>query len=79
MSTATTPGLHYLQLTELSELPRTRTVSPAEVTPPRLDRIAALDGELAGTSCSVRCERERSRLEVAWAGTGTVSGAEPCR
>lgn len=47
MSTATTPGLHYLQLTELSELLRSRTVSPVEVTRAQLDRIAALDGKLA--------------------------------
>jgi amidase len=41
------PGLHYLQLTELSELLRARAVSPVEVTRAQLDRIAALDGKLA--------------------------------
>jgi amidase len=39
--------LHYLPLTELSELLRTRAVSPVEVTRAQLDRIAALDGALA--------------------------------
>jgi amidase len=47
LSTAVAPGLHYLQLTELSELLRTRAVSPVEVTRAQLDRIAALDGTLA--------------------------------
>lgn len=42
-----TPGLHYLQLTELAELLRTRAVSPVEVTRAQLERIAALDGKLA--------------------------------
>jgi Asp-tRNA(Asn)/Glu-tRNA(Gln) amidotransferase A subunit family amidase len=47
MSTAATASLQYLQLTELSELLRTRTVSPVEVTRAQLDRIAALDSKLA--------------------------------
>ena len=47
MSTAATASLQYLQLTELSELLRTRTVSPVKVTQAQLDRIAALDGKLA--------------------------------
>jgi amidase len=39
--------LHYLQLTELAQLLRARTVSPVEVTRSQLERIAALDGQLA--------------------------------
>lgn len=46
-SATTRPGLHYLQLTELSELIRTRAISPVEVTLAQLDRIAALDGKLS--------------------------------
>lgn len=47
MSTTASPSLHFLQLTELSELLRTRAISPVEVTRAQLDRIAALDGRPA--------------------------------
>jgi amidase len=39
--------LHFLELAALAELIRTREISPVEVTVHQLDRIAALDGELA--------------------------------
>jgi amidase len=39
--------IHYLTLTELADLLRTRSLSPVEVTQAQLQRIDALDGELA--------------------------------
>jgi amidase len=39
--------IHYLTIIELAGLLRTRTLSPVEVTRAQLDRIDALDGELA--------------------------------
>ena len=39
--------LHYLELTEIAARIRTRQISSLEVTRAQLDRIAALDGELA--------------------------------
>jgi amidase len=39
--------LHFLELTALAELIRTRELSPVEVTLRQLDRIATLDGSLA--------------------------------
>ncbi len=39
--------LHFLELTALAELIRTREISPVEAAVRQLDRIAALDGELA--------------------------------
>ena len=39
--------LHFLQLTALAELIRTREISPVEATRKQLDRIATLDGRLA--------------------------------
>jgi amidase len=38
---------HFLELTALAELIRTRRISPVEIVRHQLDRIAALDGELA--------------------------------
>lgn len=48
--------LHYLQLTELATLVRTKEVSPVEVTEAQLERIAALDPEL-GSYTTVLSER----------------------
>ncbi len=39
--------LHFLELTALAELIRTREISPVEATRQQLDRIATLDGRLA--------------------------------
>ncbi|MEP7007710.1 MAG: amidase [Sphingomonas bacterium] len=39
--------LHFLEITALAELIRTREISPVEVTLRQLDRIAARDGQLA--------------------------------
>ena len=39
--------LHFLDLTALAHLIRTRALSPVEVVAGQLDRIAALDGKLA--------------------------------
>jgi amidase len=39
--------LHFLELTALAELIRTREISPVEATRQQLDRIATLDGKLA--------------------------------
>jgi amidase len=39
--------LHFLELTALAELIRTREISPVEATRRQLDRIATLDGKLA--------------------------------
>ena len=69
MTTATIPGLHYLQLTELSELLRSRAVSPVEVTRAQLDRIAALDGKLASyvtvMADQALADAERAGSEIA--------------
>ncbi|MBR1209902.1 amidase [Bradyrhizobium sp. JYMT SZCCT0180] len=43
----TTADLHYLELTQIAARIRTRRISSVEVTRAHLDRIAALDGELA--------------------------------
>ncbi|WP_249119753.1 amidase [Bradyrhizobium sp. AUGA SZCCT0158] len=42
-----TADLHYLELTQIAARIRTRRISSPEVTRAHLDRIAALDGELA--------------------------------
>ncbi|MET3845790.1 amidase [Bradyrhizobium sp. OAE829] len=42
-----TADLHYLELTQIAARIRTRRISSLEVTRAHLDRIAALDGELA--------------------------------
>jgi amidase len=68
MSTAPA-SLHYLQLTELSELLASRAVSPVEVTLSQLERIAALDGKLA-SYVTVMADRaladaERAGREIA--------------
>jgi amidase len=39
--------LHFLELTALADLIRTRAISPVEAAAHQLDRIAALDGKLA--------------------------------
>lgn len=44
--TAPGAGLHYLELTEVATLIRSREISSREVTRAQLDRIAALDGDL---------------------------------
>lgn len=42
--------LHYLSITELASLLRTRELSPVEVTRAQLERIAALDGAMGAYS-----------------------------
>jgi amidase len=76
MSTAATASLQYLQLTELSELLRTRTVSPVEVTLAQLARIAALDGKLASY---VTVMADQALPDAKRAGVGAVDGRTPGR
>jgi amidase len=61
--------LHYLQLTELATLVRTREISPVEATQAQLERIAHLDPEL-GSYAIVLADRAlaqaaRAEAEVA--------------
>jgi amidase len=61
--------LHFLELTELTDLIRTREVSPVDVTVLQLDRIAALDGKLASfafvTPESAMAEARAAEAEIA--------------
>ncbi|WFU16411.1 amidase [Bradyrhizobium sp. CB3481] len=56
--------VHFLELTELAELIRTREISPVEAARQQLDRIAALDGRLASYAL-VTAERAMAEARVA--------------
>jgi amidase len=61
--------LHFLELTALAELIRTRAISPVEVTRAQLERIAALDGRLASyavvTAESALAEARAAEADIA--------------
>ncbi|NOJ46633.1 amidase [Bradyrhizobium archetypum] len=56
--------LHYLELTDLAKLIRTRRISPVEATRQQLDRIAALDDRLASYAV-VTAERAMAEARAA--------------
>lgn len=56
--------VHFLELTELAELIRTREISPVEAARQQLDRIAALDGRLASYAL-VTAERAMAEARAA--------------
>ena len=56
--------IHFLELTDLAELIRTRKISPVEATRQQLDRIAALDGRLASYAV-VTAERALAEAQAA--------------
>lgn len=56
--------LHFLELTDLAELIRTRKLSPVEATRQQLDRIATLDGRLASYA-HVTAERAMDEARAA--------------
>jgi len=56
--------LHFLELTDLAELIRTRKLSPVEATHQQLDRIATLDGRLASYA-HVTAERAMDEARAA--------------
>jgi amidase len=64
MSTSSITQLHYLQLTELAGMLRTRTVSPVEATRAQLERIAALDSDL-GSYAEVLADQALAAAERA--------------
>jgi amidase len=59
--------IRYLTITELAGLLRTRTLSPVEMTRAQLERIDALDGELA-SFCHLTAEA------ALWGSTTTLTG-----
>ena len=65
----TTADLHYLELTQIAARIRTRRISSLEVTRAHLDRIAALDGELASyvqvMADAAMAEAETADAEIA--------------
>lgn len=63
--------LHFLELTDLAELIRTRKISPVEATRQQLDRIAALDGTLASYAVVTA---ERAMAEARTAETDIAAG-----
>jgi amidase len=63
--------LHFLELTALAELIRTREISPVEATVHQLDRIAALDGALASFALVTP---ERAMAEARAAEADIVAG-----
>jgi amidase len=56
--------LHFLELTDLAELIRTRRISPVEATRQQLDRIAALDDRLASYAI-VTADRAMAEAQAA--------------
>jgi amidase len=56
--------LHFLELTDLAELIRTRKISPVEATRQQLERVAALDGTLASYAV-VTAERAMAEARAA--------------
>ena len=56
--------LHYLELTELAALIRTREISPITAARAQLDRIAALDGAI-GSYALVMADVARADAEAA--------------
>lgn len=63
--------LHFLELTALAELIRTREVSPVEVTRQQLDRIATRDGSLASYALVTA---ENAMAEARAAETDIIAG-----
>jgi amidase len=61
--------LHYLELTELAALIKSRRISAIEVARAQLDRIAALDGELGSyvhvMTDAAMAQAERAEAEIA--------------